>query len=433
MKKILIVDDNENNRVLLRALLEDYAQENPRPKLIVSEAVNGIEAVAVAAEESPDLIFMDIMMPEMDGIEATRRIRSADPLVMIIAVSAVDDAARQKEILRSGAEDYISKPINTEILRARLSHYFTLIASRHRSIQHRHRAVNLFNEEIYSRELSFFIDEENDLAEFWEYYLLNPQQGIGCERLSDTVRTLYAIGSIAVQLKFSPRIRIEESEKYLYFTMEGIEELEPKIIRLVLAKNPSLSDYRQEKGKISIRVLHSQCVGSKRDDYEEMAAAAENIIVTHPDENSVYDYMDEEDLEEIKEYISRLDSLMLLVGGSDIHVHEVEEIAQNLERIGKIASLYSDSYVIGRALSTLAEEIRTHIEGFLEKSGALGPLCAAFSRDLTGWIRIIFTEGAPSVNYMDDTISTNAQMIGSMLNMDESSDEAVDLDDIFDF
>jgi hypothetical protein len=61
-------------------------------------------------------------------------------------------------------------------------------------------------------------------------------------------------------------------------------------------------------------------------------------------------------------------------------------------------------------------------------------MCAAFGRDLNSWIRLVFVEGASSVHYMDDTIIANAQMIESILKMDESSSAADDgLDDIFDF
>lgn len=129
MIKILIVDDNQNNRMLIRALVEDYCEDNDKTVLI-SEATNGLEAALLAEDEKFELIFMDIMMPQMDGIEATQRIRSFDAKAMIVAVSAVDDGERQKQILSCGAEDYISKPINADIFSARLGNYFSLIESR---------------------------------------------------------------------------------------------------------------------------------------------------------------------------------------------------------------------------------------------------------------------------------------------------------------
>lgn len=444
MLKILIVDDIENNRLLLRALLEDYAQENQHIEISLTEAANGIEAVALATEDGYDLIFMDIMMPEMDGIEATRRIRLHDPKVMLIAVSAIDDSERQKEILRNGAEDYILKPVNIEIFRARLSTYFALIHSRH-GVHKRFNPMpaNLFSKEIYSRKFLFYVQNSDELAEFWEYYLLNHENG--SEELSAAVRTFYAIGSIGMKLDGKFQVITEEGDTFSYMTLVGIDQIDPKIIKLILMKNSDVTDYKLDESKLSIRIpieqkfsanLATQPVEPQKSPVYENVTNTQispEVYTAQEEVIQVYDYMDEEDLAEIKEYIAKLDSLMLLVGRGDIHSYELQEIAHNLERISKIASLYSDSYVIGRALNTLSDDIRSHIDVFLEKSSALGPLCAAFSRDLSNWIRIVFEEGATSVNYMDDTISSNAQMIAGILKMDESSEEAMDLDDIFDF
>ncbi len=102
---ILVADDNEDCRMALRALLEacGYA---------IHEASNGEEAVSEARRVRPDLVLMDIMMPGVDGLEATRRIRAADELqdVRIIAVSAME-GARQAS-LAAGCDDCVVKPVD---------------------------------------------------------------------------------------------------------------------------------------------------------------------------------------------------------------------------------------------------------------------------------------------------------------------------------
>lgn len=102
---ILIVDDNEDCRVALRALLESLGY-------VVHEAEDGETAVDVAGTIGPDLILMDIMMPGMDGLEATRKIRSLHDLgpTRIVAVSAME-GARQAS-LSAGCDDCIVKPID---------------------------------------------------------------------------------------------------------------------------------------------------------------------------------------------------------------------------------------------------------------------------------------------------------------------------------
>ena len=439
MKKILIVDDNENNRLLLHVLLEEYGREKDL-HFNIFEAVNGKEACDLAEKDHFDLIFMDIMMPVMGGIEATLKIRQLDSKVMIIAVSAIDDVQRQKEILHNGAEDYLSKPIDVNIFTTRLGNYFALIDSR-KGVNKRFNPspANLFTSETFSRKLLFYIRNDDELAEFWEYYLLdNPE---GSEALSAAVRTLYSIGSVGVKLGVNIQVIAEDADNYFYMTMVGIDAISPNIIKLLLIKNSDVTDYKLSEEKLSIRILHS-----KKSIHTQMMSSPKVVapISTQPVATTipytatqeilhVYDYMDEDDLEELRESVGKLNSLMMVVGG-EIEAYEVDEIAHNLQQIGRITTRYTDSYMIGQALASMGNSILTHTELFIEKSNAIAPMCAAFGRDLSSWIRLIFSEGASCVNYMDDTIIANAQMIESILTMDDHPEGGEEnLDDIFDF
>ena len=106
-RKILIADDVLFNRIVLRSPLLKMGFD-------VCEAVNGQDAVAKAIEYQPDLIFMDLMMPETDGFEATRQIRQIPELkdMMIIACSARVSNQTREESLAAGCDDYISKPVD---------------------------------------------------------------------------------------------------------------------------------------------------------------------------------------------------------------------------------------------------------------------------------------------------------------------------------
>lgn len=104
---VLLVEDTEDNRMMMRRLLEMSGYR-------VSEAVNGIEAVIAAEHETPDVILMDLSLPIIDGLAATRRIRQLPDLaeVPIIAVSAHDTADFHAEALAAGCDAYITKPID---------------------------------------------------------------------------------------------------------------------------------------------------------------------------------------------------------------------------------------------------------------------------------------------------------------------------------
>ena len=102
--RILVAEDHLDSREALRELLEAFGYE-------VIEAINGRQAVDAAVKQRPNLILMDVMMPEMDGFEAIRLIRQTPQTtdVPIIAVTAMDGA--RELALHAGANDYVRKPI----------------------------------------------------------------------------------------------------------------------------------------------------------------------------------------------------------------------------------------------------------------------------------------------------------------------------------
>ncbi len=104
---VLLVEDTEDNRQMMKRLLEMSGFR-------VVEAINGVEAVEVASQERPQIILMDLSLPFIDGLAATRRIRSLPPLskVPIVAVSAHDTADFHSEALEAGCNAYITKPID---------------------------------------------------------------------------------------------------------------------------------------------------------------------------------------------------------------------------------------------------------------------------------------------------------------------------------
>ncbi len=101
---ILIADDNFHIRKSLQILLEPF--ENMR---LVGEAKNGEEAIALAAELSPDIILIDINMSPVNGFEATRKIIKQNPFVRIIALSLNNEVSYCRNMLRLGARGYVTK------------------------------------------------------------------------------------------------------------------------------------------------------------------------------------------------------------------------------------------------------------------------------------------------------------------------------------
>jgi DNA-binding NarL/FixJ family response regulator len=116
--KILLVDDHPLLRKGIRSVLEQY-----RELYIVGEASNGLEAVLYARTLQPDVIVMDINMPEMDGVQATRQIRQEFPGVKIIGLSVNDSGVVKDALLQAGAVAYLNKENVGEDLYGTISEY----------------------------------------------------------------------------------------------------------------------------------------------------------------------------------------------------------------------------------------------------------------------------------------------------------------------
>jgi len=114
-KRILVVDDNEDNRQILIDLLSTAGYD-------VIEARTGFDAVATAGREVPNLVLMDIQLPGMDGLEATRRIKAQPALaaIPVIAVTSYALAGDDRKATDAGCDDYVTKPFSPRALLAKV-------------------------------------------------------------------------------------------------------------------------------------------------------------------------------------------------------------------------------------------------------------------------------------------------------------------------
>lgn len=110
--KVLIVDDAALARTMLRKAVEECGITD------IIEARNGVEAVQMYQNEHPDLVTMDITMPDMDGVTATRKILELDSKANVIVCSALGQKETVMEAISAGAKQYIIKPFDNEKVRS---------------------------------------------------------------------------------------------------------------------------------------------------------------------------------------------------------------------------------------------------------------------------------------------------------------------------
>ena len=107
MKRILVAEDNDSNFILMTYILKKFYQ--------FERAKNGQEAVNMVENNAYDLVLMDIKMPVMDGLEATRKIKATHPSLPVIALTANAFDSDRQMAMDAGCDEFLSKPISSEL------------------------------------------------------------------------------------------------------------------------------------------------------------------------------------------------------------------------------------------------------------------------------------------------------------------------------
>lgn len=172
--RILVADDEAINRLLLQKLLQKQGHE-------VLQASNGQEAVEVFAREAPDTVLMDVMMPVMDGYEATRQIKqlAGERLVPVIFVTALSDSDALYKCIECGGNDFLSKPFNHVVLQAKIKAlqdlsdlYETVRVQRNQLAEHTQhlQREQEVAQQVFARVIANKVLESPNI-----HYLLSPQ------------------------------------------------------------------------------------------------------------------------------------------------------------------------------------------------------------------------------------------------------------------
>lgn len=227
--KLLIVDDVEDNRLVLRAICRKLKNFE------IKEAEDGFGAVEMAKEWIPDIILMDIMMPNMDGYEASKIIKVFHPNIIIIIVTAVSDPNMQKNMNAIGVDTYLHKPIDKELILFKLESIGTSLLFKKGELKtlSKKEALNPFNPDIRSFRTIFDIVDAESMMDFgmWIFDQSARKDVFACSRLDLTVELFYKLMRQEIKGGHKSSITVEESYDEMYITMKLKSELllEPRM------------------------------------------------------------------------------------------------------------------------------------------------------------------------------------------------------------
>lgn len=202
MIKVLIVEDEKQIRTIISKYLSKY-------NIKCVEAENGLKGVELfnKNKDNIDLILMDVMMPEMDGVAATKEIRKVNdvPIIMLTAKSEDED---EIDGLESGANDYITKPFNLEILLLRIKKLIDIENTNNLELVKEQRAIKKNGKMIKLTKKEYLI---------LEYFFSNPNVVLTRDQILDRVWGIDYFGDDRVVDTNIKRIRkkIDEEKKYI--------------------------------------------------------------------------------------------------------------------------------------------------------------------------------------------------------------------------
>ncbi|DAB37943.1 MAG: hypothetical protein A2023_01525 [Sulfuricurvum sp. GWF2_44_89] len=226
--RLLIVDDVEDNRMLLQAICRKMEGFE------IEEASDGIEAVEIAEQWHPHIILMDVMMPRMDGFQASKIIKERYPQTIIVALTAVIDPNMEKNMASIGVAAYIHKPVDKNLIRFKLQSFAALLHSREGEFNKlsTKEAVNLFSRDIRRFKTIFEISDAESIMDFGNWILIRHDEtlNVPCRRMDIALELFYELMRQGIRQSGSMNIIVEENYEELFVTLKfkNMIDLHPK-------------------------------------------------------------------------------------------------------------------------------------------------------------------------------------------------------------
>ena len=215
--KVLVADDEK----LIARSIARRIDESGRNFRVVAQAGTGLEALEMAKEWMPDVVFSDIKMPEMDGIGLISRLQEMNPSILCVIVSGYSDFEYTRAAIQNNAVDYLLKPVNPEELSALLARMEAVLLAREQTIVP-NREINaeqivqnvmIYLRENYSRQIDFAAVAEAQAVSapylsrlFHEYAGISPSRYLTGYRIEQAIKLLrdsrLSIGEIAERVGY---------------------------------------------------------------------------------------------------------------------------------------------------------------------------------------------------------------------------------------
>lgn len=452
--KILIVDDMQDNRDILKVIL------NNMNNIDVFEAENGKVAIEMVKKVEPDIIVMDVMMPELDGFEATKIIKKDYPEIIVMVVTAVEDFEMEKKMTEVGATCYTIKPINGALFKYKISNFINLInlKKNYKSVLMKQDSINPFSNEIRNLKTFYTIENEDDMMDFgtWLLDFYHRFKQTTSMMFQKKLEFLYRVMTNNLKKEEILTITIEDGFDELYINFEipksfSIDKFDTGIldnigedlvikdnyIHLKIAPNKNLPT-GSRKDEIEERVEPNEKVEENKDSEKK-----EKEIIKIDNHDRTLLRQSHIDKVHAKEFVAQIEGAIIdeihdLIDleehwDENLDKYELKPAKEILIDISTILSKYSSvvnslySFMaLSYALSSLSTFIRDiDIEVLDEKTTKkLILLLRSVKSDLSDWrINIFEDQSTTDIHYLDSSLLSSCMQIEALFSNKEIEDE----------
>lgn len=460
--KLLIVDDVEDNRLVLRAIcrkLEGFK---------IFEAFDGQDAIEKCEELHPNIVLMDMMMPRMDGFQATEIIKKRFPDTIIMVVTAVIDPTMEAKMTALGVASYIRKPIDKELIRLKLKSYAGLLTVKGREKDSfvDVMAINPFSDEIRNFKTTFTILNTEAIMDFGIWLLGRFECGTTnvCSDIDRILELLYALINQEVQSDVAVKVTIEESftEMFIHVSLPKAvkhtsiidhliemlgdsciltetmaafrislltfkkEEIEKPLVAPVLElpepssqvnQNAKTAEIIMEPKEPTQEVQNVRSIGASehqvlRESFVHKITAKEYVASIDSDAFG--------EVHDLREAALEWESWMhtLRVEGSEANFHHFanEVLGTYSNAISALYEFTGLSYAI-ISLSTLIKANASVLASDEEKRSNTLLFLEGFKNDITSWIVHVFElQDANDIHYLDGSFFSSCMIIESLVS-----------------
>ncbi len=424
MYSVLVIDNNNIDNSSLKTSLESFED------IHITNVDSVEEAIELFNKRYFEIVFINSDPKALDQIS---ELYSDNKQLLIICIYDTYNEQEREKAIELGVKDCIHKGIDKNLLRQRISNYIELVQLNKERVFHA-KAINLFEEDIYQRFITFKLNSSRAKLEFWDYF--SDSYFEKYENISENLDILYAFASWMFLNKRDCELIKETSPDNMYLTLQPIDYMNKTVINDIIEKYGQHVNYRIENHKLSLK-LDIKVGAPKNSNVSKLDDTTKDILgKTHFDKIPAEEYVSSTALE----FMSKIESLSELEDSIDEAVINFEK-EPNTQTIGLLSEeileyvdvleLLVEFSHLAYGLKTLADALKNITQDQMQEKEVkkFTTLFLHMLNDLSSWRDNIFIkQEANDIHYLDSSLLSSCLQIEAVFQKEKIEEDEDDFE-----